>query len=109
MKRNTVILINPSHNEDVDPSVAKSFGASMRDIPREDPPLSLLNLGAFIRDRGYQVEIIDTCVVDDYRDAGYYEVEWNVNSSDRQLSSGIYLYKIQAGSYTDTKKLILLK
>jgi hypothetical protein len=48
-------------------------------------------------------------LVDDYREPGYYEVEWNVNSSRKQLSSGIYFYKLEAGNYIETRKLILLK
>jgi hypothetical protein len=37
--------------------------------------------------------------------AGYYEVEFNASN----LPSGIYFYRIQAGTFTVTKKLILLK
>jgi hypothetical protein len=36
---------------------------------------------------------------------GNYEVEFN--SAD--LSSGIYLYKIEAGNYKNVKKMILIK
>ncbi len=40
-----------------------------------------------------------------HADAGYLKVEWNA----QRLASGIYLYKMEAGSYTDTKKMVLLK
>ncbi len=40
-----------------------------------------------------------------HADAGYLKVEWNA----QRLASGIYLYKMVAGSYTDTKKMVLLK
>jgi len=37
--------------------------------------------------------------------AGNHEVEFN----GQNLSSGIYLYKIEAGSWQDVKKMVLLK
>jgi hypothetical protein len=37
--------------------------------------------------------------------AGEVTVEWNAGS----LASGIYFYKLQAGNFTDTKKMVLLK
>jgi hypothetical protein len=45
---------------------------------------------------------------------GEYEVEFNVAghsglSGIRNLSSGIYFYKLQAGSFVETKKMIFLK
>ena len=36
---------------------------------------------------------------------GSYEVEWNAAN----YPSGVYFYKLQAGSYSQTKKLVLLK
>ncbi len=36
---------------------------------------------------------------------GTYDVEWNASS----LSSGVYFYRLQAGSFTETKKLLLIK
>ena len=37
--------------------------------------------------------------------AGRHEVDWNAAG----LASGIYLYRLQAGSYSETKKLVLLR
>jgi len=44
-------------------------------------------------------------LVNEYREAGRYEVTFDAT----QLASGIYLYKLQAGSFIETKKMILLK
>jgi hypothetical protein len=44
-------------------------------------------------------------LVDEFKPAGKYEVEFN----GKDLSSGIYFYTIQAGSFTKTEKMILLK
>lgn len=46
-----------------------------------------------------------TTLVDEYRAAGRYEVAFDASN----LASGIYLYRIQAGSFVETKKMILLK
>jgi photosystem II stability/assembly factor-like uncharacterized protein len=44
-------------------------------------------------------------LVDEYRPAGSYEVEFNASD----LASGVYYYRLQAGEFVETKKLILLK
>ena len=44
-------------------------------------------------------------LVDEFRNAGGYEVDFNASS----LASGIYFYRLQAGSFIQTKKMILLK
>jgi hypothetical protein len=44
-------------------------------------------------------------LVNEFRTAGSYEIEFNAV----QLSSGVYFYKLSTGSFTQTKKLILMK
>lgn len=46
-----------------------------------------------------------TTIVNEYKTAGNYSVNFNGSN----LASGIYLYKLELGSYSATKKLILLK
>ena len=41
---------------------------------------------------------------------GYKSVQWNaINNQGEPVSAGVYLYKIQAGDFVNTKKMILLK
>ena len=46
-----------------------------------------------------------TTLVNKEQKAGSYRVIWNAN----RYASGIYFYRIQAGNYSSTKKLLLLK
>jgi len=48
--------------------------------------------------------IVDT-LVNEIEDSGIYNVRFSANS----LASGIYFYRIQAGNFVTTKKMILLK
>lgn len=48
---------------------------------------------------------IATLVNNEIKTEGYYNIEFNASS----LPSGIYYYRIEAGSFTDTKKMILVK
>ena len=46
-------------------------------------------------------------LVNEYQNAGIYNSQFSILHS--QLTSGVYFYRLQAGSFTETKKLILLK
>jgi hypothetical protein len=46
-----------------------------------------------------------TTIVNEYKPAGNYSVQFNGSN----LASGIYLYRLESGNFSDTKKLILLK
>ncbi|MCH8305759.1 MAG: T9SS type A sorting domain-containing protein, partial [Candidatus Marinimicrobia bacterium] len=44
------------------------------------------------------------------RQAGYHEIRWNgVNRSGRAVASGLYIYRLSAGDFVQTKKMLLLK
>jgi hypothetical protein len=44
-------------------------------------------------------------LVNETKPAGEYQIEWNANS----MPSGVYLYRLEAGEFVNTKKLLLLK
>jgi hypothetical protein len=46
-----------------------------------------------------------TTLVDGLQSEGQYEVQWQA----KDLPSGIYLYRLEAGGFSETKKLLLLK
>jgi hypothetical protein len=49
-------------------------------------------------------------LVNEEKPAGEYEVEFNSHSnSSRNLTSGVYFYRLQAGDFIETKKMILMK
>jgi hypothetical protein len=44
-------------------------------------------------------------LINEEQESGYYKVKLNSNN----LSSGVYIYRLQAGSFVETRKMILLK
>jgi len=49
-------------------------------------------------------------LVNDVQETGNYTATWNgTDNSNKSVSSGVYFYKMNSGSYTSTKKMILLK
>jgi hypothetical protein len=69
-------------------------------IQYEIPELSLVTMKVYDV-LGNEVAIL----INEERLAGRYEVEFDGNS----LTSGIYFFRLQAGSFVETKKMILIK
>ena len=51
-----------------------------------------------------------TTLVNEQIASGYHEVNWNgLDSKGESVSSGVYIYRLTAGNFTQTKKMNLLK
>jgi hypothetical protein len=49
-------------------------------------------------------------LVDERRAAGSWSVQWNGDDDRGQrVASGVYFYRMRAGEFVDTKKMVLLK
>ena len=48
-------------------------------------------------------------LVNEFKSAGKYQIEFYPVSSNQNLASGIYYYQLKAGSFVETKKMIYLK
>ena len=48
-------------------------------------------------------------LVNDRQEAGSYIIPFGINNGTLSLSSGVYFYRLQAGFFVSTKKLILMK
>ena len=51
-----------------------------------------------------------TTLLDRFLPAGRYSVNWDgANADGKPASSGMYFYRLKAGEFTDTKKMMLVK
>ncbi|MFO7526336.1 MAG: M1 family aminopeptidase [Ignavibacteriaceae bacterium] len=48
-------------------------------------------------------------LVNEQKEAGRYDVNFDASSVSRQISSGVYLYSITAGNYNEVRKMTLIK
>ncbi|MGB7062519.1 MAG: T9SS type A sorting domain-containing protein [Candidatus Zixiibacteriota bacterium] len=47
---------------------------------------------------------------DESQEAGYRRIEWDSkNDGGHEVATGIYFYKIKAGDFVDSKKMVILK
>ncbi len=80
------------------PTTTISFSLTAKDA--EDAQLEIYNI------KGQKVETL----VNEVLSVGEHSIIWNGrDSNNKRVSSGIYLYKLKAGDYTDIKKMILIK
>ncbi len=48
-------------------------------------------------------------LVNEHKPAGSYEVEFDASSGIGNLASGMYFYRLQAGNFVETKKMLLIR
>jgi hypothetical protein len=92
-----------------DPGVVQDFTLS-QNYPNPFNPATMIRYGIPYRSRvrlavfntlGQQVAVLQ----DGEQDAGRHEVKFDGSV----LASGVYFYRLQAGSFTQAKKLLLLR
>jgi len=110
----TVSLIVDWVKNDDDDAVIRSFHLK-QNYPNPFNPMTTLQYN-LPEDSFVNITIYDMLgnVVNDLVDAnqssGYKSIQWNAtNNQGEPVSAGVYLYKIQAGDFVDTKKMIILK
>lgn len=51
-----------------------------------------------------------TTLIKENQEPGYYQVNWNIhNVTKKQLPNGVYFYRLTAGDYTNTKKMVVVR
>lgn len=48
-------------------------------------------------------------LVDEYKEAGKYEIDFELKTTAKHLSSGVYYYKLKIGDFVAVKKMLLLR
>jgi hypothetical protein len=100
----------------LDPQVTRVYHNRLdQNFPNPFNPATTLAFS--IKDAGHvSLTIYDVAgrrvreLVNERRDRGAYKIPWNgENDSGQRVSSGVYFYKLVVGSFTDTKKMTILK
>lgn len=99
-------VVPVNHNNDLLPKDFELF----QNFPNPFNPVTTIKFDipviSIVRLKLYNIlgeEVIT--LVNEEKPTGSYEVEWNAKA----LPSGIYFYQLQAGSFVETKKMVILK
>jgi len=89
--------------------IPKVFSLS-QNYPNPFNPVTTIKYGlpedAYVRVTIYNISGQRVCtLVDENEGAGYHQVSWD----GKGMASGIYFYRIEAGQFTQTRKMIMLK
>ncbi|HNX36878.1 MAG TPA: chitobiase/beta-hexosaminidase C-terminal domain-containing protein [Candidatus Cloacimonadota bacterium] len=107
------VTITPSPNDD--PTAPVVLTELKGNYPNPFNPLTTISFS--VKDAGpvwlgiynSRGQLVKT-LVDMNKAGGNYSVQWDgTDFSGRSLSSGVYFYKMHAGSYSSTRKMILMK
>ena len=100
-----------NHQADKNSDVPKTYALS-QNYPNPFNPTTIINYqipnNNYVTLKVYDIlgNVVKT-LVDGYKTQGSYSI--NFNASSAGLASGVYFYQLRAGSFTATKKLLLLK
>jgi hypothetical protein len=92
----TTTSLGQNHPNPFNPSTSIEYGLASA----EDVTISVYNVNG---------ELVQT-LVNDRLPAGWHTTDWNGRDQNGSpVASGVYLYRMRAGSFVNTKKLVLLK
>lgn len=99
-----------NYSKEVEAVVAPSDFAISQNYPNPFNPSTVINYQLSQKSK-VELKVYDmigkeiATLVNDVQDAGYYKVNFDASN----LASGVYFYRIQAGKFTETKRMILIK
>jgi len=109
------VLLGPGEVTGDEPVVPPVASYLSQNFPNPFNPVTMIRFG--LREPGrVSIRIYDTAgrlvrvLVEERRDAGHYTEGWDGrDDAGRAVASGIYFYRIEAGAFGDTKKMVLLR
>ena len=109
------VLLGPSDVTDDETPDTPAASYLSQNYPNPFNPVTTMRFGLKSRS-AVSLRIYDPAgrlvrtLVDEPRDAGHYTEEWDGrDNSSRTVASGVYFYKLEADSFRETKKMILLR
>ena len=93
------------------PNVTKLYG----NFPNPFNPVTTISFG-LAQSSEVKIEVfnilgqtVDT-IVNERMDAGNHLIKWNgIDSNNHKVSSGVYFYRLSTETYSNTKKMLILK
>ncbi|MCD4817534.1 MAG: PKD domain-containing protein [Candidatus Cloacimonetes bacterium] len=107
-------LLNFCDNQDTTPEIPEIYSLSPNYPNPFNPETTISYALPEASDVSLQVfnikgQLVNT-LVNENIETGNHSVVWNgKDNNDRKVSSGIYFYRINAGEFTDIKKMLLIK
>ena len=111
------ILKSVSITDSIELTKPETFSLE-QNYPNPFNPVTKIEYSIPVISKGYipvKLEVFDvtgkkvTTLVDEEQDAGNYEVEFPPKGKNLNLASGVYIYIFKAGSFTASRKMLLLK
>jgi hypothetical protein len=95
---------------------ASERGMLHQNVPNPFNPITTIAYDVPVGGADVSISVYDAAgrrvreLVDEHRAAGRWSVQWNGDDDrGRRVASGVYFYRMRAGSFVNTKKMVLLK
>ncbi|MGY8765212.1 MAG: T9SS type A sorting domain-containing protein [Fidelibacterota bacterium] len=114
MKYGSDYFTNNLETKDINKDILSRYRLS-DNYPNPFNPITIISYGLPVQ-TGVTITIYDMMgrqvksLINGLQTPGYKTIQWNAtNDKNHPVSAGLYLYTIQAGDYSQTKKMVLLK